>query len=68
MIVGRSHTRRYGRIVGTDDGSAVVRTRIYAKSAHLVAADHDRQDVADAVTSVVASLAASVRPAQPVEP
>jgi carboxylesterase len=44
-------------------GSRDVRTRIYAKSAHLIAADHDRHDVADAVASFVGSLAP-----QPVEP
>ena len=44
-------------------GSRDVRTRIYAKSAHLVAADHDRREVADAVTSFVSSVAP-----QPVEP
>ena len=38
-------------------GSRDVRTRIYAKSAHLIAADHDRSEVADAVTSFVRSLA-----------
>ncbi len=48
-------------------GSRDVRTRIYAKSAHLVAADHDRREVADAVTSLVGSLARSLA-AQPVEP
>jgi carboxylesterase len=45
-------------------GSRDVRTRIYAKSAHLIAADHDRNEVAEAVTSFVGSLA----PQPPVEP
>lgn len=44
-------------------GTREVRTRIYEKSAHLIAADHDRHDVADTVASFVASLAP-----QPVEP
>lgn len=44
-------------------GTREVRTRIYAKSAHLVAADEDRADVADAVASFVESLAQP-----PVEP
>lgn len=51
-------------------GTREVRTRIYAKSGHLVAADHDRADVADAVASFVASVASrSAAAAQPpVEP
>jgi len=40
-------------------GTREVRTRIYAKSAHLVAADEDRADVADAVANFVDSLAPS---------
>lgn len=38
-------------------GSREKRTRIYARSGHLVAADHDRADVADAVASFVSSIA-----------
>ena len=38
-------------------GTREVRTRIYAKSAHLIAADHDRAEVADTVASFVESLA-----------
>jgi len=45
-------------------GSRDKRTRIYAQSGHLIAADHDRADVAAAVASFVESVA----PAQPVEP
>jgi carboxylesterase len=45
-------------------GSRDVRTRTYARSGHLIAADHDRADVADAVASFVASLA----PQPPVDP
>jgi len=44
-------------------GTSEVRTRTYAQSGHLVAADHDRADVASTVASFVASLAAP-----PVEP
>jgi hypothetical protein len=63
VIVGRAHTDRHGRVRGDADGAHPGRTRIYAKSAHLVAADHDRADVAEAVTAFVSSLAR-----QPVEP
>jgi esterase/lipase len=38
-------------------GTRDVRTRIYAKSAHLIAADHDRVDVADSVASFVEAVA-----------
>jgi carboxylesterase len=56
-------------LVASALGTRDVRTRIYAKSAHLIAADHDRDDVAGTVTSFVESLAASrVRVAQPVDP
>lgn len=42
-------------------GTREVRTRIYAQSAHLVAADHDRAAVADTVASFVESLAPRAR-------
>jgi carboxylesterase len=42
-------------------GSRDKRTRIYAKSGHLVAADHDRADVAAAVASFVESVAPRAR-------
>jgi len=38
-------------------GSGRARTRIYAKSGHLIAADHDRADVAASVASFVESVA-----------
>jgi carboxylesterase len=38
-------------------GTSDVRTRIYAQSGHLIAADHDRADVAATVASFVGSLA-----------
>lgn len=41
-------------------GTTEVRTRVYAKSAHLIAADHDRAEVADTVAGFVQAL--------PVEP
>lgn len=44
-------------------GTRNVRTRIYARSGHLVAADHDRHDVANAVASFVSTVAP-----QPVDP
>jgi len=43
-------------------GTSEVRTRIYAESGHLIAADHDRVEVAATVASFVGSLV------QPVEP
>jgi carboxylesterase len=49
-------------------GSRDVRTRIYAQSAHLIAADHDRSDVAAAVTGFVDTLARRLAPQPPVEP
>ena len=49
-------------------GSSDVRTRIYARSAHLVVADHDRDEVALAVTSFVRTLADGIGPQPPVEP
>jgi len=49
-------------------GSRDVRARIYAKSAHLVAADHDRSEVAEAVTSFVGTLARPLSPQPPVDP
>ena len=48
-------------------GTREVRTRIYARSAHLIAADHDRVAVADAVATFVASLEPA-RVCQPVDP
>ena len=42
-------------------GSQDKRTRIYARSGHLVAADHDRADVADAVASFVDSVTPRAR-------
>jgi carboxylesterase len=47
-------------------GSRDKRTRIYARSGHLVAADHDRAEVAEAVARFVASVAELAQP--PVEP
>ncbi len=42
-------------------GSRDKRTRIYAQSGHLIAADHDRADVAAAVASFVESVAPRAR-------
>jgi carboxylesterase len=42
-------------------GTRNVRTRIYAKSGHLIAADHDRLEVADTVASFVDSVAPRTR-------
>ncbi|HSO37355.1 MAG TPA: alpha/beta fold hydrolase [Labilithrix sp.] len=54
-------------LVASALGTSEVRTRIYAKSGHLVAADHDRADVAATVASFVASVVRA--PGQPpVEP
>ncbi|MDB4942784.1 MAG: esterase [Labilithrix sp.] len=47
-------------------GARDVRTRIFDRSAHLLAADHDREEVAAAVTAFVEELAlASQRPVDP---
>jgi carboxylesterase len=49
-------------------GTREIQTRIFPRSAHLVATDHDRFDVADAVVGFVGSLAPRARADQPVEP
>lgn len=59
-----SNVAQAASLLGTSD----VRTRIYARSGHLIAADHDRADVAATVASFVASLAASAPAHAPVEP
>jgi carboxylesterase len=58
-----SNVELVAQALGTRD----VRTRVYARSGHLVAADHDRQDVADTVASFVESLGPRVAQ-PPVEP
>ena len=59
-----SNVARVAGALGTSD----VRTRIYARSGHLIAADHDRADVAATVASFVASLPVTLPAQLPVEP
>ncbi len=58
-----SNVERVAEALGTSE----VRTRIYARSGHLIAADHDRAEVASTVASFVEALAASAAQ-PPVEP
>ena len=60
-----SNVERVAKALGTSE----VRTRIYAESGHLIAADHDRADVAATVASFVESLASGASAQRPpVEP
>jgi pimeloyl-ACP methyl ester carboxylesterase len=54
-------------LVASALGTRDVRTRTYAKSGHLIAADHDRAEVAACVAEFVQSVDRRAQPA-PVEP
>jgi hypothetical protein len=59
MIVGRRHTDRFPRMVGTDCGEPFLRAgrAPCIVAAHLVAADVDRDAVADDVVRFVDAVA-----------